>query len=285
MDRTDLVIGTPIANRHYQELEGLIGFFVNTLALRLKLGEKQNFIELLRPARQVTLDGYAHQDVGFEQLVGEFQVERTLSHSPLFQVLFSVENEQRELALQAQTLGGMRMSLASVESVIAKFDLSLGVVEREEGLSGTIEYNSDLFERSRIERMVGHWQVLLQAIVANPQQSIAHLPLLPRLREQLLVEWNDTQADYPQDVYPPDVDGSRTPDAVAVVMATDKSRCRRRKQLVLCRTERTSQPTGALFAEGGSRAWDAGGDLCGTVAGDDRGLAGHPQGRETYVPN
>ena len=200
---------------------------MNTLALRLKLEEKASFVELLHQAQRVTLEGYGHQDIGFEQLVSELQVERTLSHSPLFQVMFTLENEQSGFKAESKRLGEMEMSALDVESVIAKFDLSLGMQESEGGLIGSIEYNSDLFDRSRIERMVGHFQVLLQTIVQNPQQALWQLPLLPKAeREQLLVEWNRTERDYPQEkcihqMFEEQV--ARTPHAVAVVMATDKT--------------------------------------------------------------
>lgn len=217
----DLVIGTPIANRHYQELEGLIGFFVNSLALRVQLREKMSFIDLLQQVRQVTLDGQANQDIGFEQLVSELQIERTLSHNPLFQVMFTLINNQRQLSSQAQLLGDVHMSRLPVESVISKFDLSLALEEENGHLWGNLEYNADLFERSTIERMAGHLQVLLRAIADNPKQPVESLPLLTQTeRQMMLVTWNETGRAYPLDkcfhqLFEEQVE--RTPDAVALI--------------------------------------------------------------------
>ncbi len=199
----DVVIGTLIANRHYQEIEPLIGFFVNTLPLRADLSGNPSFEDLLTRVRQVTLDAYAHQDIPFEQLVGELAVERHLSHTPLFQVVFMWQN----MPLKSDGLGDLAASFLELDTVTAKFDLTLVLGEHDAedsssttaGLWGGIEYNTDLFEASTIERMIGHFQQLLLAIVDDPTQPVQTLPMLTQAeRHQLLVEWNDTQIDYPK---------------------------------------------------------------------------------------
>jgi len=213
----DIVVGSPIANRHRREIEPLIGFFVNTLVLRTDVKGNPSFSELLTRVRQVALDAYAHQDLPFEQLVETLQPERSLSHNPLFQVMFVLQNASMgKLELPGLTLTPLEMS-----SVTAKFDLTLAMSETEQGLQGVWEYNTDLFEAATIRRMVGHFQTLLQGIVSNPQQHIQELPLLTDAdRHQLLVKWNDTQVEYPQNkcihqLFEEQVE--RTPEAVAVV--------------------------------------------------------------------
>jgi amino acid adenylation domain-containing protein len=213
----DIVVGSPIANRNRMELEGLIGFFANTLALRTDLSGNPSFRELLERVRQVAFGAYAHQDVPFEKLVEELQPERNLSYSPLFQVMLVLQNAPRS----AQRLADLHLQPEPVENATAKFDLTLSMSETAEGLRGVLEYSTDLFEAATIERMVGHFQTLLEGIVANPEQSIATLPILTAAeRQQLLVEWNETQTDYPRDkcihqLFEEQVE--RTPDAIAVI--------------------------------------------------------------------
>ena len=212
----DIVIGLPIANRNRTEIEGLIGFFVNTLVLRADLSEKPTFKELLQRVRDVCLEAYAHQDLPFEKLVEELRPERDLSRNPLFQVMFVLQNTPRPLPQPA----GLSIERVDVLPATSPFDLSLYLRERDGKLIGFFEYNTDLFEPSTIERMIGHFETLLEGIVADPEQPISTLPLLTEAeRHQLLVEWNDTKADYPKDVcihelFEAQVD--RTPDAIAV---------------------------------------------------------------------
>ena len=214
--QSDIVIGSPIANRNYHEVESLIGFFVNTLALRFDLANQPSFATLLQLVRQVTLDAYAHQDVPFSKVVEQLELDRNLSHHPIFQVMFTWQNtpDYRE------DLGDLSVEQIRVESVAAKFDLDVSMVKSESGLQGTFTYNTDLFDAATIERMTAHFQTLLESIVANPQQQIAQLPLLTTAeREQLLLEWNDTDTEYPQkcihSLFEEQVE--RTPDAVALV--------------------------------------------------------------------
>ncbi|MFB2896611.1 amino acid adenylation domain-containing protein, partial [Aerosakkonemataceae cyanobacterium BLCC-F50] len=193
----DILVGTPIANRNRNEIEELIGFFVNTLVLRTDLSGNPSFYELLIRVQEMTMDAYAHQDLPFEMLVEALQPERDLSHAPLFQVDFLLQNEQ----VSPVELKGLTVSSLPIENSIAKFDLTLAMENRSTGLVGVWEYNTDLFDRTTIDRMAGNFVTLLEAIVANPQERISQLPLLTEVqRRQLLVEWNDTDADYPQDL-------------------------------------------------------------------------------------
>jgi len=213
----DIVVGTPVAGRNRRELEGLIGFFVNTLVLRTDLGGNPSFEQLLGTVKEVALQAYAHQDLPFEQLVEALQPERSLSYTPLFQVMFSLD----DALVPAVELPELSVSSYPVEIGTAKFDLGLSMENTASGLIGVWEYNTDLFDETTIARMAGHYQTLLEAIAANPQQPISELPLLtPAERQQLLVEWNNTEAEYPQDkcihqLFEQQVELS--PDAVAVV--------------------------------------------------------------------
>ncbi|QFS50798.1 non-ribosomal peptide synthetase [Nostoc sphaeroides] len=213
----DIIVGTPIANRDRTEIEGLIGFFVNTLVMRTNLANNPTCREFLQQVREVTLSAYAHQDLPFERLVEELQPGRDLSHSPLFQVMFVLQNATTEpINLPELTLQELRL-----EKNTAKFDLTLSLSETETGLQGDLEYNTDIFNTDRITRMLGHFQVVLEGIVANPQQRLSELPLLTAIEQhQLLVEWNNTDIEYPQNqcihqLFEAQVE--KNPDAVAVV--------------------------------------------------------------------
>jgi len=214
--QSDLVIGSPIANRTHRDVEPLIGVFVNTLVLRLDLSDNPPFAEVLRQARQVALDAHTHQDIPFEQLVEALQPERNLSHAPFFQVMFVLQNAP----LPDLELPGLNLTILELESSISKFDLTLEVTETASGLTGRLEYCTDLFERATIERLVGHLQTLLIGIVKDPDTSIHALPLLTEAEWQQLAAWNDTAADYPRDkcvhqLFETQVE--KTPEAVAVV--------------------------------------------------------------------
>ncbi|NEO46359.1 MAG: amino acid adenylation domain-containing protein [Moorea sp. SIO4A3] len=213
----DIIVGSPIAGRNRTEVEQLIGFFVNTLVLRTQFQESLSFTDVLKRVRQTAIEAYAHQDVPFEQLVQELQPQRSLSYSPLFQVMFALRND----VMGTPDFPGLTCSRLEMKSVAAKFDFFLSMKETQEGLIGYWEYNSDLFDRATIRRWISHFQVLLEGIVANPQQPVYQLPLLTESeRHQLLVEWNDTATDYPQykcihQLFEEQVE--LTPDAVAVV--------------------------------------------------------------------
>ena len=214
----DIIVGSPIANRNSPQIEQLMGFFANTLALRGNLSNNPSFAEFLAQVRQTTLSAYAHQDLPFEMLVEKLQPERDLSRNPLVQVMFSLQNAP----LSSGNLSGLNIQNMPLPiGVRARFDLEVNYWEVPGGLEGVWCYKTDLFEANTITRLAQHFQTLLQAIVANPQARISELPLLsPAERHQLLVEWNDTQADYPQDkcihqLFEEQV--KRSPDAVAVV--------------------------------------------------------------------
>ncbi|TBR56740.1 non-ribosomal peptide synthetase [Westiellopsis prolifica IICB1] len=215
----DILIGTAIANRNYKELERLIGLFANTLVLRTNCAGNPTFRELLHQVRECTLSAYTHQDLPFEYLVEQLQPERNPSYNPLFQVMFVLQNSPME----ELKLPGLDLNLLPLENQTAKFDLSLVMQEKECGLYGELEYNTDLFNADTICRMVEHLQNLLTGIVANPEQRLGDLPILTLAeQQQLLVKWNCTQADYPQDIcihqlFADQVE--QTPNAVAVVFA------------------------------------------------------------------
>jgi amino acid adenylation domain-containing protein len=212
----DIVVGTPIANRNRAEIERVIGFFVNTLALRSDLSGNPSFRELLSRVREVALGAYAHQDLPFEKLVEELQPERDLSHTPLFQVMLVLQNAATEIL----ELPGLTLSLVETESETVQFDVLLSLAEGPEGLAGWLAYNTDLFEATTITRMLGHLQTMLEGIVANPDQRLSDLPLLTEAeRQRLLVQGNAGPADY---LPPPclherfEAQAQRRPDAVAV---------------------------------------------------------------------
>ncbi|BET96664.1 non-ribosomal peptide synthetase [Xenorhabdus sp. TCT-1] len=192
----DIVIGTPVANRPNRELEGLVGFFVNTLALRVKLNVDLSVTELLTQVREQALTAYAHQDLPFEQVVEALQPERNLSHSPIFQVMLALDNTP----VQSQTSSSLQISRVELATHSAHFDLMLLLTETEAGLVGGLEYASDLFDAATVERIVGYLQRVLAAMATDATQVIANLPMLSASeRHQLLVDFNATQADFPQD--------------------------------------------------------------------------------------
>lgn len=194
-NQEEILVGTPIANRSHVATERLIGFFVNTLVLRTRLSGRAGFRELLRQVREVTLGAYAHQDLPFERLVEELQPKRNLGRMPLFQVMFMLQN----VPLPHFEHAGLRLDPMEVYTGATEFDLVLNTMETEEGLLASITYNADLFDAATMERMLNQYQVLLEGVVAEPNQSLALLPLLtPAERRQLLNEWNDVQ-DYPQE--------------------------------------------------------------------------------------
>ena len=215
--QSDIAVGSPIAGRTRQETEGLIGFFVNTLVLRADLSEQPTFRALLRQVRETTLEAYSHQDLPFERLVEELQPQRNLNQNPLFQVTFQLDDISGEL-LRLPAIDAEEMEL---EVGTAQFDLSLSMIDNGKDLTARLEYNSDIFDGETIERMLGHYERLLEGIVAKPDERIDELPLLSEAeKHQLLVEWNKTKQDYPSDkcihqLFEEQVE--RTPEAVAVV--------------------------------------------------------------------
>ncbi len=213
----DILVGSSSAGRSRVETEGLIGLFLNTLVLRGDLSDDPPFRKLVSRVRQVALEAYAHQDLPFEKLVEALPLPRDLSRSPLFQVMFILQNEP----LRPLELAGLKLTPVPAHSGTAKFELTLSLEEMEDGLAGYIEFNSDLFDKETIVRMLGHYQTLLEAVVADADQCLSALPLLTKHeRKQILLVWNDTQADFDEDscvhqVFERQV--ARNPDAIAAV--------------------------------------------------------------------
>ena len=212
----DIVVGTPIAGRTRPEIEPLLGFFVNTLVIRARFSGDVPFTELLQRVRESCLGAYAHQDIPFERLVTDLAPERDLSRTPLFQVVFTLQDAPAEVmrlpALALEGVGG--------ETTTAKFDLTLGVGDSPHGLLGSLEYNSDLYDAATVARMITHFQTLLEGIVRAPHQPVRELALLPEVeRSKLLVEWATGAASCPREaclhqLFEAQVD--RTPDLPAV---------------------------------------------------------------------
>lgn len=212
----DIIVGTPIANRNRTEIEGLIGFFVNTLVMRTDLSGNPTFREFLRRVQDTALGAYAHQDLPFEKLVEELNPERDVSRSPIFQVLFGFLN----MPVQLLQLPGLAPSRLEFHNAGAQFDLTLYLEETDQRLAGLFSYNTDLWDEATVARMAGHFETLLDGIVSNREQRLHELPLLTRReRQQLLVEWNETKADYPASACIHEQfesQAQRTPEAIAV---------------------------------------------------------------------
>src|SRR6185369_2338840 len=190
----DVVVGSPVANRTLPEVEGLIGFFVNTLVLRTEISGELRVRDLLQRVREVCLGAYAHQEVPFEMLVEELHPERQLSHSPLFQVMFTL---QTTATAPAATENKKLVSPKKATSETAKFDLTLVMSEVQGVLNGQFEYNTDLYEQSTISRMAAHFEQLLASLVAMPEKQLWELSLLSEAEQtQLLTEWNQTEREY-----------------------------------------------------------------------------------------
>lgn len=212
-DQEDILVGSPIANRNRVEIDQLIGCFVNNLVLRTNLEGNPTFTELLERVRKVAIDAYTHQDLPFEKLVEALQPNRDLSYNPLFQVMFVLQNSASNSIWKTE----------EIETGTAKFDILLSIIDSEERLTGTLEYNTDLFNPDTIIRMVGHFQTMLEGIVSDSNQPISELPTLTFAERQTLLEdWNNTQVNYPQEacihnLFEAQVE--KTPDAIALIFA------------------------------------------------------------------
>jgi natural product biosynthesis luciferase-like monooxygenase protein/amino acid adenylation domain-containing protein len=215
--QTDIVVGTPVAGRNHLETEQLIGFFVNTLVMRADLSGEPTFRALLQRVREVAHAAYDHQDVPFEKLVEELGAARDLSRSPIFQTMFILQNTPT----RPFHLRGLSLDNVELDAGAAKFDLTLSVVVEDNGLTGSIEYSTDLFDAGTIERMSGHYRKLLEGIVANADATIAELPLLTDAeQEQVLEQIDATRVSFPADMCVHQLFEQqvvRTPDATAVV--------------------------------------------------------------------
>ncbi|MCA9537841.1 MAG: amino acid adenylation domain-containing protein, partial [Myxococcales bacterium] len=212
----DIVIGSPIANRNRAELEGLVGFFVNTLAPRVDLSGELTVAELLARVRKTTLDAYAHQDAPFERVVDALGAPRDTSRTPLFQVMLVLQNAP----LDPPDFGAVTIKPFESESTVAKFDLTLSLTQTAEGMTGGLEYCAALFERTTIERLAEHLRMALTAMVEAPAQRLSAVELITPTERALLAAWNDTARPFRDDVcvhvlFAEQVE--RTPDAIAVV--------------------------------------------------------------------
>ena len=214
--QNDIVVGSPIAGRTQSETEALIGFFVNSLVLRSDLSGNPSFSDLLKRVQETALEAYDHQNIPFEKLVEKLNPVRNLSYTPIYQVAFAFQN----MHINPLSLDGLEVSTLEVDRGTATFDLSLFVLNTDQGLKILMEYNTDLFGHDTIERMLGHYQQLLQGISANPEQPIGMLPLLTHDEEVMMLdEWNRTQADYPSEktlVQLFEQQVVNTPDTIAV---------------------------------------------------------------------
>ncbi|BET95408.1 amino acid adenylation domain-containing protein [Xenorhabdus taiwanensis] len=212
----DLVIGIPSANRNRREIEPLIGFFVNTLALRIDLSATPDMVTLLRRVRQTILDAQAHQDLPFEQVVEIVQPPRRPEHTPLFQVMFAWQESDTE----EWQLPGLAVTPVVQGYDIAKFDLQLELTEKAGEVVGELNYSSALFDPETIERQVGYLQALLRAMVNHPQQSVTTVDILSSTERTLLLEtWNAVVAPYPEQLCVHQLieqQVERTPHAIAV---------------------------------------------------------------------
>ncbi|NEO29118.1 MAG: amino acid adenylation domain-containing protein [Symploca sp. SIO3C6] len=211
----DILIGSPIPSRNRREIDSLISFFVNTLVLRTDLSANPSFEQLLQRVRIVALEAYSHQDLPFSKLVEKLNPQRSLSYHPLFQVLLVVDHP---LELENK-LSDLTTTAVEVETAISQFDLVLSVHKKEGLLLTKWQYNRDLFEGATITRMSQNFEILLESIVTNPQQSIATLPLLNTAQQQLLQQWNQTQKDYPKSCFHQlfEQQVELTPEAISLV--------------------------------------------------------------------
>jgi amino acid adenylation domain-containing protein len=216
----DVVVGTPVAGRRFAELEGLIGFFVNTLALRTRLEGDPSFRELLGRVRETTLDAQAHQDIPFEKLVEELRPQRDLGRSPLFQVMFILQNTPDAGGHRARGAGALSLRPVSVEQETTRFDLTVSLGEGPEGVQGQVGYRTDLFREETVRRWMAHLRALLEAVTARPELRLSEPRLLtPEEQRQLLVDFQGRPEAYPRDVCLHaliEAQVERTPDAEAV---------------------------------------------------------------------
>ncbi|MCW3467115.1 non-ribosomal peptide synthetase [Chitinophaga nivalis] len=230
----DICVGTPVAGRRQQEVEGLIGFFVNTLALRSQLQGDMSFTALLQQVRTNLLDAYSHQDIPFEKIVDVVAKDRDMSRLPVFQVMFVLQEAAAHAALQ---LDGITVELEEVEHTTAKFDLIFELEEGADSLALRVEYCRDLFREETIRQMIGHYAQLLEAIVTAPQQQIGLLPMLaPAEEHRLLQVLSGAPAGYPEDKTITDLfeaQVQQTPDAIAVVYEHEQLTYRRLDELAV----------------------------------------------------
>jgi len=215
--QTDIVVGTPIANRNTVELEASIGLFFNTLVLRSDLSGDPSFLDLLAHEREVTLDAYAHQDLPFVKIVEAVKPGRALSHSPVVQAMFILQNAPRELF----ELPGLSVQICEVDNHTAQLDLIMSLRQTNNGLTGYAHYNTDIFEASTISRLIGHFCTLLRSVVETPAARLSMLKVLTRQEWQNVVStWNNTIVHVPNGLTLHglfETQAARQPNAIAVI--------------------------------------------------------------------
>ncbi|MFL6289713.1 MAG: amino acid adenylation domain-containing protein, partial [Thermoanaerobaculia bacterium] len=221
-EQPEVVVGTPIAGRNRPEVETLIGFFLNTVVVRGDVSGNPDFRELMARSRKAALGAFAHQEVPFEKLVEELQPQRSLTHSPIFQVMFALQN----LPPRRFELPGLEIAVYKTGGGTSKFDLNLLLTEVGDRLLATLEYNSDLFDRATALRLLGSFEALLRGLTSDPGRRLADIPLVGEAgRHQMLREWNDTRAPFPSDLclhQPFEARAASAPEAVAAVFAGRK---------------------------------------------------------------
>ncbi|MBV9790945.1 MAG: amino acid adenylation domain-containing protein, partial [Chloroflexi bacterium] len=230
--QTDLLVGSPTAGRSRADFANLVGYLVNPVALRGRIDTAPTFAAFLAQLRQTVLGAFAHQDYPFPTLVEELQPERDPSRSPIFQVMFVLQQAQRYTDTDVTAfalgdsgaqlnVGGLQLESLALEQPVAQFDVTMMLADTARGLAGSLQYNADLFEPATIARMAGHFQTLLAAIVANPEEQIAYLPLLTEAeRQQSLIDWNRSETEYPRDAavhQQIEAQVERTPNTAAIV--------------------------------------------------------------------
>jgi amino acid adenylation domain-containing protein len=214
--QADLVVGTPVANRGRGEVQGVVGFFANTLALRTELGGDPTFREALRRVRDTALGAYAHEELPFERLVEELHPRRDLSRNPVFQVMFLLD----ESPLRPFRLPGLELAPLEVDSGTSMFDLTLGIQTADGGFAARLDYAAELFDAATIARMAEHFGVLLRGIAADPDARLSALPLVSAEERARVAGWNATEREYPPHLFVHDLfaaQAARTPDAAALV--------------------------------------------------------------------
>jgi amino acid adenylation domain-containing protein len=220
--QTDIAVGSPIASRHHGQTEKLLGYFANTLVLRGNLSGNPTFRQLLGQVKETALGAYSHQDFPFEKIVEALQPERDLSHNPLFQVLFALQN----VPFEPPKASGLTMEFIGIDGDTARFDLVLGLTKTVQAITGAFEYNTDLFDAETISRLADHFVTLLQSICAGPEQRISTLSLMTRLEmKRQVIDWNNSLASYRKDV--PlhrlfEEQAGRTPGSVALVCGAEQ---------------------------------------------------------------
>ncbi|WP_372371491.1 amino acid adenylation domain-containing protein [Candidatus Uabimicrobium sp. HlEnr_7] len=218
----NICVGSPIANRNHLEIENLIGFFVNTLVLRTQIEQEMTFRQLLLQIKETCLAAYDNQDVPFEKLVNAIQPQRDMSYNPLFQVMFAMEN----ITQQTLQIEGLIVEPFEIDHKVAKFDISINLVETAGGMQGILQYNIDLFEQKTIKRMITHFYQILKAIASSPDILLDDIDILnPQQRNQLLMEFNNTQVRYPQhktihQLFEEQVE--KTPNNIAIIFEDEK---------------------------------------------------------------